>query len=237
LRTSSSYGADQRKELERLCRYITRPAIANERLKRNHAGQVVLQLKSAYKNGTTHVVMSPLEFMQRLAALVPRPRLHLIRFHGVLAPHAKLRAAIVPSAPENTIEHAADHAHHTPARLTWARLLKRVFDLDIERCSNCGGSLKIIAAIEARGASICSKRLDLPHQRVDLFQAACSTSPIAVSARRPRIALGLRSGKRPTPRQNQLSQAHERPEESRKRGVFIQLPTSWMAIDDRPAPR
>jgi hypothetical protein len=78
--------ADQRKALERLCRYITRPAIANERLRRNHAGQVVLQLKSAYRDGTTHVVMSPLEFMQRLAALVPRPRLHLIRFHGVLAP-------------------------------------------------------------------------------------------------------------------------------------------------------
>ena len=55
-----------------------RPAIANERLKRNRAGQVVLQLKSAFKDGTTHIVMSPLEFMQRLAALVPRPRLHSI---------------------------------------------------------------------------------------------------------------------------------------------------------------
>ena len=62
-----------------------------ERLKRNRAGQVVLQLKSAFKDGTTHIVMSPLELMQRLAALVPRPRLHLIRFHGVLAPNAKLR--------------------------------------------------------------------------------------------------------------------------------------------------
>ena len=76
-------GADQRKALEHLCRYITRPAIANERLKRNCAGQVVLQLKSPYRDGTTHIVMSPLEFLQRLAALVPRPRLHLIRFHGV----------------------------------------------------------------------------------------------------------------------------------------------------------
>ena len=92
--------------------------------------------------------MSPLEFMQRLAALVPRPRLHLIRFHGVLAPHAKLRAAIVPSAPENTIEHAADHAHHSPARMSWVRLLKRVFDIDMEHCPNCGGRLKIIAVIE-----------------------------------------------------------------------------------------
>ena len=70
---------------------LTRPAIANERLKRNGEGQVVLQLKSAWRDGTTHIVMSPLEFMQRLAALVPRPRLHLIRSHGVLAPNTRLR--------------------------------------------------------------------------------------------------------------------------------------------------
>src|SRR5215813_6181344 len=59
--------ADQRLELEQLCRYITRPAIGNERLKRNRAGQVVLQLKSPYKDGTSHIVMEPLEFMERLA--------------------------------------------------------------------------------------------------------------------------------------------------------------------------
>jgi hypothetical protein len=64
---------DQRQALEHLCRYITRPAIANERLSVNHAGQVVLELKTAYRDGTSHIVMSPLEFMQRLAALVPRP--------------------------------------------------------------------------------------------------------------------------------------------------------------------
>ena len=63
-------------------------------------------MKSAFKDGTTHIVMSPLEFMQRLAALVPRPRLHLIRFHGVLAPNAKLRREIVPSPPEQPRPHA-----------------------------------------------------------------------------------------------------------------------------------
>jgi hypothetical protein len=89
--------ADQRRELEQLCRYVTRPAIANERLSVNRAGQVVLKLKTAYRNGTTHLVMSPMEFMQRLAALVPRPRLNLIRFHGVLAPNAKLRSQVVPT--------------------------------------------------------------------------------------------------------------------------------------------
>src|SRR5262247_4801866 len=71
LHAAVRWGADQRRELEHLCRYITRPAIANERLKRNRAGDVVLQLKSTFKDGTTHIVMSPLEFMQRLAALVP----------------------------------------------------------------------------------------------------------------------------------------------------------------------
>ena len=50
----------KRKELERLCRYVTRTAIANERLKRNPAGQVVLQLKTPYRDGTTRIVMSAL---------------------------------------------------------------------------------------------------------------------------------------------------------------------------------
>jgi hypothetical protein len=65
---------NQRSKLERLSRYITRPAITDERLARNQDGQVVLTLKTPYRDGTTHIVMSLLEFMQRLAALVPRPR-------------------------------------------------------------------------------------------------------------------------------------------------------------------
>jgi len=140
-----------------LCRYITRPALANERVQTNAAGQVVLKLKTAWRDGTTHLVMSPLEFMQRLAALVPRPRLHLIRFHGVLAPNAKLRALVVPQESEQHTQAAppaappaegeATCAHRRPARLSWAKLLKRVFEIDIEHCPNCGGELKIIAAI------------------------------------------------------------------------------------------
>jgi hypothetical protein len=89
--------------------------------------------------------------MQRLAALVPRPRLHLIRFHGVLAPNAKLRPEIVPGRPINSNDTADNHGdaphHSAPARISWARLLKRVFAIDIEQCPQCGGTLKIIAAI------------------------------------------------------------------------------------------
>ena len=84
---------------------------------------------------------------------MPRPRLHLIRFHGVLAPNAKLRALVVPQEPETPAQSVApaeceaNCVHHRAARLSWARLLKRVFELDLEHCPNCGGALKIIAAI------------------------------------------------------------------------------------------
>ena len=101
--------------------------------------------------------MSPLEFMQRLAALVPRLRLHLIRFHGVLAPNAKLRPLVVPQGQEVASEAAAaaecevQSLQARPNRISWARLLKRVFDIDMQHCPNCGaGQLKIIAAILER---------------------------------------------------------------------------------------
>ncbi len=76
----------------------------------NAAGQVDLKLKTPWRDGTTHLVMSQLEFMQRLAALVPRPRLHLIRFHGVLAPNAKLRPLVVPHGPPAQAQVATEAA-------------------------------------------------------------------------------------------------------------------------------
>jgi hypothetical protein len=108
--------------------------------------------------------MSPLAFMQRLAALVPRPRLHLIRYHGVLAPNARLRARVVPQQPPapghaaTEVEARAEceeaepvRARPRPQRMGWARLLKRVFDIDLRRCPRCGaGQVKIIAAILER---------------------------------------------------------------------------------------
>ncbi len=65
------------------------------------AANLNIHLHCLVLDGTTHIVMTPLEFMQRLAALVPRPRLHLIRFHGVLAPNAGLRAAVVPGPAQS----------------------------------------------------------------------------------------------------------------------------------------
>ncbi len=96
--------------------------------------------------------MSPLEFLQRLAALVPRPRLHLIRFYGVLAPNAALRPQIVPGeadqATASSNEDGEAPAASTRTRLSWAQLLKRVFAIDLTTCPQCGGPLTILAAIE-----------------------------------------------------------------------------------------
>ncbi len=89
-----------------------------------------LKLKTPWRDGTTHLVMSPLESMQRLAALVPRPRLHLIRIHGVLAPNAKLRAMVVPKVhPEQqqpategvaTVGCEVQTVQARPHRMSWA---------------------------------------------------------------------------------------------------------------------
>ena len=119
--------AHDRQSLEQLCRYITRPAISNERLAINGKGQVVLKLKTPWKDGATHLIMAPLEFMQRLAALVPRPRLHLTRFHGVLAPNAKLRSQIVRKV-EQAVAHPCEHeaAQRTGAHELGAHAQARV---------------------------------------------------------------------------------------------------------------
>ena len=93
--------SNQRKKLERLCRYITRPAIAEQRLSLASNGNVIVALKTPYDDGTSHVVLSPMEFMGRLAVLVPKPRVNLTRFHGVFSPRSKLRDHVVPSMPED----------------------------------------------------------------------------------------------------------------------------------------
>jgi hypothetical protein len=142
----------QRAKLERLCRYVSRPPLAVDRLALTSSGQVRYTLKTPYRDGTTHIVMEPLDFMARLAALVPPQRMHLTRYHGVFAPHSKLRAAITPARRgkgEKNAEQGADKpATPRHVAMSWAQRLKRVFGIDIEACAHCNGRLKVIASIE-----------------------------------------------------------------------------------------
>ena len=174
----------EKEKLEKLCRYITRPAVAEERLSLTPSGQVVLRLKRAYSNGTSHLLFSGIEFVEKLAALVPPPRIHLTRYFGCLAPHSKIRAEIVPKpkngAEQGACEHACQALHQTthettratPSKLKWAELLARVFSIDMKHCSSCGGELKILAAIlETDAIHKILTHLDLPFRPPDIAPA------------------------------------------------------------------
>jgi ribosomal protein S27E len=125
--------AFQRSRLERLCRYITRPPVATQRLSQDDRGRVVYRYKQPFRDGSTHVVLEPLDFIARLAALVPRPRLNLTRFHGIFAPNFKHRGRIVPRRSPGWID-----SDNPRAPMTWMQRLKRVFAIDIERDRSLG---------------------------------------------------------------------------------------------------
>lgn len=146
--------AHQRDKVERLCRYIARPAVSEKRLSLTSTGKVRYELKTPYRNGTTHVIFEPVDFIARLAALVPKPRVNLTRFHGVFAPNSKHRIHVTPAKrgrgrkeqkPQAWDEKTLAERH---ASMTWMQRLKRVFNIDIEVCEKCKGPVKIIACVE-----------------------------------------------------------------------------------------
>ena len=121
LHAGIAIGGTELEKLERLCRYISRPALATERLALTAGGGIRYTLKTPYRDGTTHVLFEPLDFLVRLAALVPLPRVHLTRFHGLFAPHSRLRALITPAGRGRTAQPRPPR-HHA---LRWMQRLKR----------------------------------------------------------------------------------------------------------------
>jgi hypothetical protein len=81
--------ANDRAGLERLCRYILRPPVAQERLRLRSDGRIALELKTAWHDGTRELVFEPLELLERLAAMTPRPETKLLICHGLLAARAR----------------------------------------------------------------------------------------------------------------------------------------------------
>jgi hypothetical protein len=140
--------ASQRDKIERLARYVSRPPVATERLSLTPAGNVRYALKTPYRDGTTHVIFEPEDFIARLVALVPKPRAHLTRYHGVFAPASPDRAEIVPRARAASAERTAVSVSDRQRAMSWSQRLKRVFEIDIETCQQCGGRLRVIASIE-----------------------------------------------------------------------------------------
>ena len=142
--------ASQRDKIERLARYVSRPPVATERLSLTRGGNVRYALKTPYRDGTTHVIFEREDFIARLVALVPKPRAHLTRYHGVFAPASRDRARIVPGTrTAASAQHVVRVSVSDRQRaMSWAQRLKRVFAIDIETCRQCGGKLRVIASIE-----------------------------------------------------------------------------------------
>jgi len=148
--------ADDRAGLERLARYVARPSLATERLRRLDDGRICYRLRHRWRDGTSHLVFEPQELLARLAALIPPPRAHQVRYFGILAPCAGWRDHVVP-AQEQAADAGGDPdpCFHRPQRaragawIAWASLIRRVFAADVLLCPRCGSRTRIMAAIRA----------------------------------------------------------------------------------------
>ena len=138
--------AHRRDQLERLIRSTARGAVSLERLQTEANGDLLYTFTHPWSDGTTGIRLAPLELLEKLAALVPLPHVHLVRYGGCLAPHSHLRGAIRPTPRQQGLDGA--EAHTGTPYWPWARLLSRVFGLEMRTCPFCRrGTLRIIAVI------------------------------------------------------------------------------------------
>ena len=118
--------------LENLCRYMLRPPLAVERLERLASGRLAYRMKTPWRNGTTHVIMSDGELVEKLAGLVPAPRFQLVRYFGILASAAKQRPSIVPVPPPASHTESCGHRDSSEKEkpharnYSWSQLMARI---------------------------------------------------------------------------------------------------------------
>jgi hypothetical protein len=140
--------AHNRAGLEQLCCYVTRPPLAAGSLEKVADNKYLFKLKSSWSDGTSHLILSGHELLEKLASIVVPPRGNTTRYHGILAPNSKLRAKVVPAENSgSTLSEERKKSGSTKYRLTWAALLARVFQIDVSVCCECGGRMRIIAFI------------------------------------------------------------------------------------------
>jgi len=160
-------GRDRRR-VERLCRYITRPPVAQNRLERRSDGKLELTFKKPWRDGTRALVLEPEDLIARLVAAVPPPRFHTLRYFGVLSSHSSRRALVVPDAPPDPsstkpppaagdqldlLDLLGEHDDKPAPRKRWAWLLAHTFAADVETCPRCAGPM--------RWAEVATSRADI----------------------------------------------------------------------------
>lgn len=151
LHAATTASADDARGREALVRYALRPPIAQERLHILPNDLVRIELKRPFSDGTVAIDLDPLSLLCRLAASVPPPACHLVHYAGILGAASKLRPLVVPAPPPKTVTDSThSHREHPPTHRSryrpWAELLKRTFQIDVERCE-CGGRFKLRALV------------------------------------------------------------------------------------------
>jgi len=146
LHCNTAINTHARDRLEKLIEYIARGPLSNERIEITSDGKVKLKLKSNWSDGTSHLLFTPEEFLEKLAAIIPPPKSHLVRWSGVFAANAPMRKKIVlkPDAKKG-FEFGADQKK--VKNRSWSLMLARVFKIDVLKCG-CGGELKPLGAVQ-----------------------------------------------------------------------------------------
>ena len=169
----------ERERLERLVRYMARPATSDERVTAVDNNMIRLRLKSPWRDGTESSLFTPSEFIEKLIALVPIPRFYSTRYYSVLALRSRHRRTL-PDRQQQPEDAQISPAPPPPQgkgkqkkagkkRLTWTALHKRTFKIDVLTCGRCGGELSLAVAGELR----LTKRA-FPHCRSSAPHCTCS---------------------------------------------------------------
>jgi len=175
LHANTSVRAKNRPKLERLCRYLLRPPVAEDRLSFAPDGSVLLRLKTPWRDGTSHIALQPVELLEKLAALIPRPYVNLIVYHGALAPNAKWRREVVRFGRAQVESEPSASSSRKVAgsyNRTWAELVRRGLDIDALECPGCGGRMRFVATVMLSSAiRRILRHLGLPSDPVELAPA------------------------------------------------------------------
>ncbi len=151
LHADTAVAAADRAALERLARYLLRPAISADRVAVRPDGRVEVRFRRPDPTGRTAWVTDGPTLCRRLATLIPPRRCHTVRYHGVFSSAHRLRDRVVPTPPDDAADAAAAPvtASMLARRLDWAALLERVFGADVTTCPRCGDDLLVIAFLTA----------------------------------------------------------------------------------------
>jgi hypothetical protein len=155
LHAATCAGAEDDGGRERLLRYVLRPAVAQERIQKTEQGLIRIALKKPWSDGTVAVEMDPLSLLCRLAASVPPPKLHTVRYSGVLGSASRLRSRVVPTPPSRvsvTPAACGDDAWKPRSRYRpWAELMMRTLKLDVLECPRCQGRMTLLGLVTDLG--------------------------------------------------------------------------------------